>query len=301
MVRVSLKKTTRLCGFIFVFIAAWSAAIAQIDRQKLPNETETSSQRQDVASEWMKTRLFAWNLPLGVQASNQIVSKDIIYKYNCDPPPSREDAEACEQRRAAQAAEAQLSLSVWGLFGAALATVFSGWAALAARAAAKAATAAVHEAQRANSIAENTAKRQLRAYLSIAGAKVSDDDKVITLTIRNSGNTPARNVMSHVNWQWYPSQQEMPSDFNFPNYVSEKKGRSKTFIGSNAETTWAHPIDPSKIQELSAGKIALYIYGSCTYEDVFATEQSITFCYKCVLGDGRYFALHATERYNDCS
>ena len=82
----------------------------------------------------------------------QPVSQPAHYTADCQRPKDHEEADLCEQRRQAQAAED----SVWwakaqtflGVFGAALVILslfFTGWAAIAASRAAKAAEAAVHQ------------------------------------------------------------------------------------------------------------------------------------------------------------
>lgn len=119
--------------------------------------------------------------------------------------------------------------------------------------------------------AEETAQRQLRAYVHVRRAQASRDNDAILwakVEIQNFGQTPAYDVV-----QWIGivgvSEGDIP---NFTNPGSDFK-KAKGIIGPGSFTEFLIPthdkITPQKDAALMAGKATIYVYGEVFYRDVF--------------------------------
>jgi hypothetical protein len=148
-------------------------------------------------------------------------------------------------------------------------------------------------------LAERTAKRQLRAYLAIVKASLSDDRSHITLDVRNGGQTPAHNVNAHLNWHWRPFGERLPDDFTFPDFNTNDDGSKNAFFGVNSEFPWTFPIDAGKLAEAKAGVTTLYCYGWIAYFDVFSERQTTTFCYETMPRPDGKCAFRLSDRHNE--
>lgn len=141
-------------------------------------------------------------------------------------------------------------------------------------------TKATEAMREANEIARDTAKRQLRAYLSIAG---NDDCEVVVgapvaanLTIKNDGQTPAHDVVVtvQVSRKAHPIN---PASFAVePNEVADSKlmiaaGQSVySYTELNATTQAEH-------DAFAADAISYFTYGLITYRDIFDDEHATKF------------------------
>ena len=122
------------------------------------------------------------------------------YQYDCNSPKNRDDADLCEQRRMAQAAEDLVTLTrkqidlarrqIYLTIGEIVLLIFAVgaacWAAVAAT--------------RAVGVARDVAYIELRAYVTVVGAtgkitRLGNGAKVaLSVTFKNGGKTPARDV-----------------------------------------------------------------------------------------------------------
>ena len=228
------------------------------------------------------------------------------YKADCKKPKDREEADLCEQRRMAIAAEElvartdwQIRLTYWEIVGLLATVLFTAIAAWAAAHAARSANKAV-------AVSQDTARRHLRAYIGIVGHKLDPKGTakpIIHLTIRNGGVTPARNVNARLNTQWYDGGgRDLPADFAFQD-LGNMKPEAQLFLGGGEETIFSFPLDRERLDAAKDGRISLYMYGVFNYMDMFDQPQKSTFCYKAgpsitKPGEGAIFAYH---RYNDCT
>lgn len=218
------------------------------------------------------------------------------YDPGCSHPADREDANFCEQRRAANAAEQSVfwtgeqahwtkEQALWterslyvGAAGVALVVVslvFTAWAAVAASVAAKAAQASV-------SVAAETAQRQLRAYMTFdtiifeavklfdeAGG--SSEGCSCKIVWKNGGATPATNVVAWANQTI--EFDAIPDDFYMvdnPDLRVEKR-RSVSVVGPGHTMNMAHILDSESIQKLGGRKH--YIWAWIEYDDAFAPKS----------------------------
>jgi hypothetical protein len=134
-----------------------------------------------------------------------------------------------------------------------------------------------------NRIARDTAKRQLRAYISVEpkGVFARDDDGWILMpvAIKNSGQTPAKAVQIE---SWF-GLVESPEWFD-ARKVDRKEGytvESAMMVPPNEES-FAYvrvPFNPTPAAELEIrnGKVGFVHVGKVVYQDVFGHPQATTF------------------------
>jgi len=97
--------------------------------------------------------------------------------------------------------------------------------------------------------ADNTAKRQLRAYLSAMPPVFKDKfPNTITVTIKNTGLTPATQILGHLNWQPALFGQGLPAEFTFPDYNADESGSIPT-LGSGLDAPFQFPISLERLTQ----------------------------------------------------
>lgn len=132
-----------------------------------------------------------------------------------------------------------------------------------------------------------TTRAQLRAYVLVSGAEVTDignrDSRRVTLTIKNFGQTPAHDVKFWMGTglREFPLYRllEPPSE---PVPMSSDvlaPGRVSIMILAVPRTT------DGQEESIRGGKGAIYAFGQATYFDVFNIERQTDFRYMCH-GDG---------------
>ncbi len=189
----------------------------------------------------------------------------------------KHDAEDLDaQVRTAEAAEKQALLGFAAAFFSFLSTCLLVWTVRESRRSAKA-------AMRSVVIAEDAAKKQLRAYVNLfeVSAKWDADENLaarpvqITIGTRNSGQTPAHNVRSWVTADCFASP---PDHFARPEFVTpgslgvQGAGQKnhftidrKALLGEGEMSIWAR------------GEEELYVWGEITYLDAFEVERKTSF------------------------
>jgi hypothetical protein len=140
----------------------------------------------------------------------------------------------------------------------------------------KVAESAASSAERSVEIMQDTAKRQLRAYLSVDRAAIDFPEPGvprIAVVIKNCGQTPAHEVRHWIH-HWilpYPLVEELPE-------APDGFVMSSALIGaggvSEMEFTRPDPIEPKHLlPQLGTAMGTIYVYGKVTYKDVFGQEQ----------------------------
>jgi hypothetical protein len=202
-----------------------------------------------------------------------------IYKIRCDQPQNHDEADLCEQRRQAQAAEDavwwaafQSKLGIAGFAAVVFSLVFTGWAAVAASRAAKAAESAIHKD---------------RAWLCSSGFIIAEmtDGKVNDRTYReavgcfpewrNAGATPAMEALLLAVTKVVPRGSPVPH-FEPP---SRGEGPAKTAMVGPGQG-FRGPLLPlaldNDLQKFRQREIDVYIYCLVTYRGVFGSEDRRT-------------------------
>jgi hypothetical protein len=122
--------------------------------------------------------------------------------------------------------------------------------------------------------AEESSRAAQRAFLSFvgtSGAKILDPTakKVVGVQMsarwENSGTTPAKDVVSLVNWQPWPY--ELPARFDFADLMHAD--RVRFVIGAKGEGTIPFNIPIDTIEQTRKGQTHMYVWGWATYHDIF--------------------------------
>jgi hypothetical protein len=128
--------------------------------------------------------------------------------------------------------------------------------------------------------AEKTAERQLRAYLGITQATASNFGAgqifMVSITVKNSGQTPAYKVTQHYSIMGgaYPRKEPLPQ-------VVVPGGPSTLGPGEVhiLEISMHRPLPGSAYSQITSGDAAIYIWGSIMYEDTFGSSRETRFSY----------------------
>jgi hypothetical protein len=221
---------------------------------------------------------------LSTAAAEKEVVKPDWNNLNCAHAKSHDEADLCEQRRMANAAEQTVRLNwiqigvavvgfglvMWNLFYVRKGTIASITAANAATVAAEAAKTSVE-------VASATAKTELRAYLGVKHGFVrkSPDDRVLgSIEIANQGQTPAHNVKRFV---------EMAIlDVGHSTFEPPAQELGSWVIGPDAFWTLSKEIviSSADLAEISKKKKTIFLWGRVTYEDIHRQLRTTEFRYK---------------------
>jgi hypothetical protein len=158
--------------------------------------------------------------------------------------------------------------------------------------------------------AENTAKRQLRAYVFLDPAKEftfvrrpsTTATVEVEIHVKNLGLTPAHDVVAD-SWMtvghWTLAQEFMftgpPGDAPHTRSVVPPGGSVHFHTGT------VRPFTPEELSALENGELRVYIYGQIRYNDAFNRPHWTNFCQaSTALGrEGFTTAMAKTDRHND--
>ncbi len=205
------------------------------------------------------------------------------YERACSEPQDAGEADLCQQWRSANAAERIVELTSaqveWtklefaALFATLIATTFAAWAA------AIAAIATRHSVQ----VSDETARRQLRAYVFVDSAELLNfrfRPRVLPearIVMRNSGQTPAYEFTSVVSMTagQYPPRSEFPS---LPDGFTEKD-----VIGPHSNVISFPKLSEMLTEEqedaTAEGSGAIWVFGEIRYKDTFGVQRYTRFRY----------------------
>jgi hypothetical protein len=128
--------------------------------------------------------------------------------------------------------------------------------------------------------AEKTAERQLRAYVGITEATVSNfgigKNLKVSMTIKNSGQTPAYRVAKHYSIMGgeYPRKDPLPR--------IDVRGHFSTLGPGEIhilEFAMQVPLPGSACAQITNGDAAIYVWGRVMYEDAFGYNRETHFAY----------------------
>lgn len=218
-------------------------------------------------------------------------SKQIMTENAIAPRPYTGDKSYREEWRAEHDLEAQRSMSDWSYW-----TMLATWfgvvllgatlwettrTTLAAGDAATAAKDAVAQAQ-------STAMQQLSAYVTLIGAAVElvniRDHGLgfrISVTLRNSGQTPAYNFSTWIGVPLIDQPEALP--FTEPLALAERNGTSITGPGADAHLVQVVAASEAQIAALRARTQKLFVWGGADYTDIFGRRRF--FVFRCVNGE----------------
>lgn len=204
------------------------------------------------------------------------------YQRPCDHPETPEQRDLCQQWRMAKASEDLVSWASWqfwvtaGEIGLLVATVgFTGWAAwgagYAARETGRAADAAIY----ANTISRDIGIRQIRAYVNLEGAYITDfeagKEPSIQVRVKNGGVTPAKMVkmITQVNIG-------IPKNALVMRYDRSQPPSSRVELIREAivrvDFTFGKALKPEVYSEVLSGQIIIVAGSYVSYRDVFEPD-----------------------------
>jgi hypothetical protein len=181
---------------------------------------------------------------------------------NCEKPKSYSEADLCQQRRVADAAERQnnINLGTLGLLAATLlATVIAAYAAW----------------QTVRTMRDN-AQKELRAYIFVERASITDvrkpDGYQVSILSKNFGKTPAKDYthIIGIGPGAYPPPTPFPVSVPKPDRPAQTSfppdgqfGRTHSMLG----------LTPAEIARFNAGTLAIYVVGEMSYTDAFGEAR----------------------------
>jgi hypothetical protein len=136
--------------------------------------------------------------------------------------------------------------------------------------------------------AENTAERQLRAFVAIHGGEVTHaivDDAPgfrVHIEMKNSGVTPAYDFTTWIKRPEILEPDALP--FGPPTPTSERTGGSIVAPGSGVHQNWYSPLLPEQAAEIRSGVKAIFIWGGANYRDAFGKQRH--FVYRIAISGG---------------
>lgn len=152
-----------------------------------------------------------------------------------------------------------------------------------ARRAADAATASAEATQRMTGVMQDTAERQLRAYISASPTLINLFNETRAaqagFRIENHGQTPAQNLAISSNVAIFPYP--LPPNFQFPELKGPGESRAVVHPGSHGDGSAFAPAPFTRDQlELicKADQQRLYVFGRITYTDIFGKNRETRFC-----------------------
>lgn len=239
------------------------------------------------------------------QAALTDQAKPVEYRRPCRDPKGNSESELCAQWKAARAAETGAlwtERAFWvgiigaiGIIAALLLTVDS------------------------NSIARDTARRQLRAYVSVDLGKIvclphPNGTAIFELPVemRNGGVTPA--YRTGLFGSIIPLTMDLAKEFLLGLSESDKGEAVLTTIHNGAAAPTAikasDPAVPANVVRLlMEGPLLLFAYGEVSYEDTFGVRQKTRFCYylpaddlrSVMSGYDRHVRWHQTAFFNEAT
>jgi hypothetical protein len=243
-----------------------------------------------------------------------------VYQPECNRPADKDEAEFCEQRRSADAAQQQViwarEQAIWterqsyigafGLLGVVVSLILSAWAAIAASRAAIAADKAV-------AVAADTARRQLRAYINVESVTLDQFEigKPVTVVVSapNNGQTPATKVKMLVSLRFVSvplanSLAHDPVEMGSEATIGPKVYVNVAAMVRDGENGPPTILGQQHVTALKEGSLALVCFGTITYEDVFGdTVRQTNLRYQTLTNECREdrFALVASSEGNEAT
>jgi hypothetical protein len=201
----------------------------------------------------------------------------------------------------------QLGLFIWQLW---LIRESLNDAKTAAEAAKESADATALQAQVARDtlvVMQDTARREMRAYVVVNYARLVHQDNANgyrfepRLLLLNTGRTPAYDVNYRASADALPFP--LPEDFTFPTNDFPINSNSTLGTAQNFTMNAAVPrlFSDEEIEEVKQGVARrIYMWGTATYRDAFATNHYTNFCVSVVFyADRITTVVHYTRRHND--
>jgi len=137
------------------------------------------------------------------------------------------------------------------------------------------------QTRRQANIAEDSAQKQLRAYIVVDSSSLSIKERigpglyhaVFSIKFKNAGQTPAYRYRTQIAWQAIKSG-------DFPMKIEQSmKGKTETIVGPGVSTSSAgsYDLEQIDIDRLNGGEYTFHVFGRVQYEDIFGTARYLLF------------------------
>lgn len=185
----------------------------------------------------------------------------------CQPGNDQRNSDLCAQWKAADAAADSAWWAAVGGFASAISTILV--------------LIALYFAFRSNWIARDTAKRQLRAYLTVSKIRVrrivADKQIEVDVSFKNTGQTPAKRItlFSGVKTAGTPTNEQ----FFFLDLIPLHDDASVVILGAGESSFADLKADPpeTSIANFAEGRWNLYVFGRIDYQDTFGSSHTTWF------------------------
>lgn len=145
---------------------------------------------------------------------------------------------------------------------------------------------ALHASQQAVSVARDTEKRQLRAYVIVSAQKITNvgesERPHIQAIFENMGQTPVYDSVwtSGIGVRGYPSFERTEKTWDQCSSILDKPNNQKWYFGKNAlpDTDASDFITGPQLANVQNGKSAIYFIGRVCYRDIFRDIHYTDFC-----------------------
>jgi hypothetical protein len=278
--------TMRVIGvFLLLFVLGADKPLQPPNNQPQPHQPQTAAEHEQRGSD-----------------KSPLVIKVV-------PGPGTEESAAEERHhRKEQLADARkltnatIALTII-TFGLAMFTAFLWWTTRKlAQDAKETATRQAEQTQLALKHAEDTAKRQLRAYVFLLETKIvlttMDDPIRVDIVLRNSGQTPAHDVFVWFRNEW----REFP--LNGPLPLTEPSPEDRIApLAPQAITSHRHfttgALTEKMHSDMVEGRKAIYVHGGVRYTDVFGKRWTTRVRLLCTADDLRLKCLRIAQDGNE--
>jgi hypothetical protein len=258
-------------------IASLLSAVPALGQVQEPNADKATSQAVEQQGEPLA--LLPLNITVTIPPQDEKSPRP--YQELCDKPQTNEEADICQQWRMANAAQEQIywlgrqyKLAQWEivlLTGSIIVTLL----------AVIAAAIAARSAQQSVAVAQDTARRELRAYVSGRPNFIVSFSNAIPARahyeISNGGSTPAYNLRNAAGIDVFPYP--LPKDFKFPDVEVVKDNSVTLFSASPLQgiISARRVFTDDEISRVLSGECRLYVWGTIIYEDIFKNPQITKF------------------------
>lgn len=273
-------------------IAAFFLGVAACERhagaQDQPKDNTQAQQPQTQQNIPDQSRPPAIEQPNPAVTAEEQKPKTKVYQYKCDTPPERDDADVCEQRRMAVAAERQLVVNIVGAVFLLGTLIFTGWAALAAARGANAAADTVHAMRNAERAYFFVLPPSLRNWQEAAYEAETDEVGILDVTleiafnISNSGKgigfITSYGITHEICFEGKQGSKELTirSDMG----LIPLRGDSKYKTPAAYHTFRISVVERDELLGRNRPTKNLYIYGYLRYIDLFKVIRRTGFAYE---------------------
>jgi hypothetical protein len=258
-----------------VTLAAFSWLACESNAQQQQRATPPSEQTQNYTARPAPVTVVG---PVAIEREQPIETD--WNRPKCGSAQSHDEADLCEQRRMAKAAEKAVDWAGWQLYVAVVGTFFLIWNLVYARRATDAAVKAAQAAEKAVEVTSDTARRELRAYVGVIEGYVENlvpgaIPRAVVL-IKNSGQTPAYKVAATTTC----AAGRFPPDRTFDVNPPENADFRSPINPGEGYTVFSpigKQITAQQIELIEAGEGAIWAFGAIRYMDAFDEPRVTTF------------------------